>query len=351
MIEKPSSTPTMVDVARAAGVGVATVDRVFSGRARVRPGTAEKVHQAARLVGYDRLLANADDPPAQGPERRLGFVLQKRTTAVYRVLADALIDASNGYRDARVVPVVEYLEELDPEHVADAVMRLGESVDAVGVVSPDHPRVGQAIEYLQGKGVPVFALVTDLSANGCGAGYVGQDCRKVGRTAAWAMARMVEPGSLGIITGSHRYVSQELYEMGFRGYFREQSRDFRVLEPVFSGEEPEVAAEALRRLLADEPELRGLYVAGGGIEVVIQVLRESPRPGLMTVCHDLTATTRAALIDGTVDLVLSLPRHELAERAVAAMLASLAADDAGDKAPVGSARIVLPIDIYTPESV
>ena len=50
---------TIEDVAEAAGVSVATVDRVLNGRAAVRPKTAEKVEQAIRRLNYqpDRLAA------------------------------------------------------------------------------------------------------------------------------------------------------------------------------------------------------------------------------------------------------------------------------------------------------
>ena len=40
----------MLDVARAAGVGVATVDRVINRRAAVRPQTAQRVLEAAEQL-------------------------------------------------------------------------------------------------------------------------------------------------------------------------------------------------------------------------------------------------------------------------------------------------------------
>ncbi|HUA03930.1 MAG TPA: LacI family DNA-binding transcriptional regulator [Solirubrobacteraceae bacterium] len=45
---------TMVDVARAAGVSLKTVSRVINGEAGVRPGTTEKVMQAASALRYER---------------------------------------------------------------------------------------------------------------------------------------------------------------------------------------------------------------------------------------------------------------------------------------------------------
>lgn len=349
MSDSPSSTPTMVDVAKAAGVGVATVDRVFSGRTRVRKATADKVLKAAESLGYERKRDDGGSPAgdAAAPARRLGFLLQRRTSPVYRLIADALIETSRSYQGARLTPLIEYCDTLDSAQVSAALTRLGRQVEAIGVVATDHPEVAQAIARLRQSGVPVFALLSELPAGGHSAGFVGQDARKMGRTAAWAMSRMTRPGPVGIITGSHRYVCQELYEIGFRGYFREQAPDFRVVEPIFSQEDPALAARATRELLEAEPELRGLYVAGGGIEGVVAALRERSRTDLFVVGHDLTATTRAALVEGTLDMLLSIPRRELAERTLAAMVDWLEQAER----PGGARQWLLPIDIFTPESV
>ena len=56
----------MHDVARQAGVSLATVDRVLNGRPGVRPETAEKVEEAIRALDFRRdlsasLLARARD--------------------------------------------------------------------------------------------------------------------------------------------------------------------------------------------------------------------------------------------------------------------------------------------------
>lgn len=354
MTRKPPSTPTMVDIAKAANVGVATVDRVFSGRANVRPQTAEKVINAAKSLGYIDKAEDAVRPSAVASRspKRLGFLLQKRRSPVYRIIAESLIETSKNHQERRllsphVTPLIEYCDTLDPVQVAAALTRLGQRVDAIGVVATDHPEVTQAIARLRQRGVPVFALLSELPAGGHSAAFIGQDARKVGRTSAWAMSRMLTPGPVGIITGSHRYVCQELYEIGFRGYFREKAPDFRVLEPMFSQEDPVVAAQATAALLKEQPELKGLYVAGGGIEGVVATLREQHRQDLFVVGHDLTATTRGALVDGTLDLLLSLPRQMLAEQTLAAMVDWLAEPTK----PEGTRQFMLPIDIYTPESV
>ena len=47
-----NSSPTIFDVARAAGVSRGTVDRVVYGRGRVSPKTKEKVRKAIKILGY-----------------------------------------------------------------------------------------------------------------------------------------------------------------------------------------------------------------------------------------------------------------------------------------------------------
>lgn len=349
MTRKPSSTPTMVDIAKAAGVGVATVDRVFSGRAKVRKDTYERVIKAAKTLGYESKKAEEQALflSRHRPAKRLGFLLQKRRSPVYRLIADSLIESSKNYQECIVTPVIEYCDTLDPLQVSAALSRLGEQVDAIGVVATDHPEVSQAIARLRQRDIPVFALLSELPAGGHSAGFIGQDARKMGRTAGWAMSQMTQPGPVGIITGSHRYVCQELYEIGFRSYFREKAPQFSVIEPMFSQEEATLAAQATQALLEAEPHLTGLYVAGGGIEGVVATLRASGRNDLFVLGHDLTATTRSALIDGTINMLLSLPRRELAERTIAAMVEWFTEK----KRLEGTRQFILPIDIYTPESI
>jgi DNA-binding LacI/PurR family transcriptional regulator len=63
-ITLPAAPPTLADVAQLAGVSSATVSRVLTGSARVRPQTRDKVEQAMTRLGYVRNRA-ARSPTAQ----------------------------------------------------------------------------------------------------------------------------------------------------------------------------------------------------------------------------------------------------------------------------------------------
>jgi LacI family transcriptional regulator len=338
--------PTLADLAREAGVSVATVDRVLNRRHPVRAETARRVLAAAEATGYHATSLIRQRLEQGAVERRLGFVLL-RSTPFYRSLGTALAEATLSCRAIRGKPVVEFLDDLTPRAVADRLLQMGARTHAVGVVAADHPTVTQAVDQLRAKRVPTFALVSDLTAPGR-AGYIGLDNRKVGRTAAWTIARLCHtPGKVGIVVGSHRYLCQELCEISFRAYFREHAPAFWLLEPLISLESPGLAHEATLDLLRRNPDLVGLYVAGGGIEGVVEALREDPASRrIVTVCHDLTEPTRAGLIDGIVDLVISHPLTVLAERAVAAMVRALE-----DTATEGPSEVLLPFDLAISENV
>jgi LacI family transcriptional regulator len=338
---------TISDLARAAGVSVATVDRVLNQRHPVREDTANRVLRAAESLGFHAAALMRRRVEGELPARRLGFLLQRRATSFYQQLAQALISATEAASGIRGRPIVAFMEELTPSAVAATMKELGPRVDALCIVALDHPHISEAVALLRERGVPCFTLLSDVSAEGR-AGYLGLDGRKVGRTAAWTVARTARrPGSVGVVLGSHRYLGQELAEISFRSYFREHAPAFTLLETMINLEDPHIAQEATITLLRRHPDLVGLYVGGGGVEGVIQALRDAPpeqRPTL--VCNEMTPETRAALIDDIATLVLNTPVGPLAARCVEAMVTAIGAPPAASPA-----QILLPFEIFVSENI
>jgi LacI family transcriptional regulator len=339
--------PTITEIAKTAGVSVSTVDRVLSRRAPVRSETREQVMQAAKQIGYLSGSENFEGNDRKVDSYRFGFLLLQSSRPFYRKLSEVLQEVVINYAGAKVHALVEYLDDLSPEVVAERIRSLGAKVDALGIVAAQHPIITEAIEDLAVKGIPTFALISSLSTPS-GSGYVGLDNWKVGRTAGWAFANLCKsPGKIATIVGSHRYRCQELNEIGFRSYLREYAPDFQVLEPLSSHEDSQIAEQLTADLLRQEPDLRGLYISGGGIVGVLRALRETQfvKP-LVTIGYELMEETREALLDGCLSLVISHPLQLMASETITAMIASLTE---GKNQPL--ARIQLPFDIYTPENL
>jgi LacI family transcriptional regulator len=323
------------------------VDRVLNKRHPVRTQTAGRVLAAAEALGYHGTALIRQRLGNEPPERKLGFILQWRSEEFYRNLGAALAEATERAPFIRGRPIVEFLDDLTPPSIVDALHRLAGKAAAIALVAADHPNISQAVEDLHRRGVPVFALLSDLSAP-FRAGYLGLDHRKAGRTAAWTISRLARrPGKVAIVIGSHRYLGHELSEISFRSYFREHAPDFQVLEPLVNLEEPRISYEGVLNLLRRNDDLVGIYVAGGGGEGVIAALRESGRAQSVTaVCNELTQATRSGLIDGSLDMVISNPLTTLGEKTVEAM--SGAVDRGGAEA---AKPVLLPMELYVPENV
>ena len=338
--------PTLNDVAKAAGVGVATVDRVLNKRAPVSRETAERVYEAAESVGYHAAGLIRQRLEESAEPRTLGFLIQRRTEHFYGGLGLELAQATRATSLISGRPLVEYLEDISPQIVAERLLSLSRRADALAVVAADHPLVSEAIAQVTASGTPVVTLLSDLTAPQR-AGFVGIDHRKAGRTAAWAIARLSRrSGKVGIFVGSHRYLGHESAEMSFRSYFRELAPEFQLLEPIASFEKSQFAFEGMIDLHRRHPDLVGIYVAGGGMEGVIDALRETGRAGeIIAVCNELIPETRAALIEGIIDMVIATPVPMLAVRTVEAMVKAMTHKSEAQ------VRFTLPFELFTSENI
>lgn len=342
--------PTIADLAQAAGVSISTVDRVLNSRNPVRQATAERVMQAAGEIGFYTSNDLRQRLQSIKGKRHFGFLLLQGNRAFYRNLAEALRQAAANHPDTEITTEVVFMDALTPSAVAERILELGKKVDALGLVAAEHPLVTHALEQLREQGIPSFALISSLTAEN-GVGYIGLDNWKVGRTSAWAFVNLCrKAGKIGILIGSHRFRCQEMNEISFRSYFREHAADFQLLEPMSSVENKNVAAELVTDLLEREPDLVGLYIAGGGISGAMAALRDKGRANDMVVVgYELMESTRLGLVDGTLNLVISHPLPRLAEVTLQAMLTATA--EGVDRSKELLPSVKLPFEIYTPENV
>ncbi len=334
---------TMADIASAAGVGIATVDRVLNGRTKVRRTTAERVLEAASRLGYHATGLIADRIAGAHPFCRLGFILQKESKAFYRTLNSAIETAAGARADTRVSTEVAFVDALSPDDLSSRIVDMSGKLDALGVVSIDHPSVTSAIDAAKKTGCRVFSMLSPLSAPV--EGHIGIDGRKAGRTAGWLMRRYLWEGEVGILVGSHRYLGHEALEVGFRSYMREHAPDVQLKESLVYLDDAAVAYEAASELLRRAPDLSGLYQCGGGVRGVLKALQHDGRAGrIVYICHEINAASESALLDGTIAATIATPIESVAARTIDAMLLAVQ----GKRQMPGTA---LEFRIITPENI
>ena len=338
--------PTIADLAQRAGVSVATVDRVLNRRLPVSENTAIRVVNAAESIGYHAtgLLKRR---LAEAPRKTLGLLLQKRQDSFYQAFGAELVKAIKDCEAIDGKPILEFVDELVPSRIAARIRDLGERADALAIVAVDHPTVNEAVEHVVSRGKRVFTLLSDITttARSC---YLAVDSRKSGRTAAWTISRLARnPGKVGILLGSHRYLSQEISEISFRSYMREHAPEFQLLEPIINLDDERIAYEAVSDMLASNADLTGIYAAGGGQEGLIRALKEEGAGRkVVAVCNELTVSTRAALIDGTIDLALRTPVESMSFRAIALLARATTMPEA--ELP---GQVLFPAEIFISENL
>jgi LacI family transcriptional regulator len=341
--------PTIADVAAAAQVSVATVNRVLSGRHAVRKATAQQVVEAADALGFYAARAIRSRLDVKAPSRTFGFLMQQPGRSLYQILGRELNAATQAAKTVQAQAIVEHREDLSPEATAKRLLKLGREVNAIAVVTADHPRVTEAIERLREDRVPVIAIISDLTAPSR-AGYVGLDNWKLGATAGWAMARLcTRPGKVAVFVGNHRYLCQDISEIRFRSYFRERALEFQLLDAITTFEDTAYAYQSTLDLLHHTPDLVGLFIAGGGKSGVLRALREDSSgvaKNLTVIATDLTPEARSGLLDGVVQFVLSHPIKALTEATIELMI-----EATSENPPPEAAQRILPFEIYTPENL
>lgn len=342
-----SRRPTIADLARRAGVSIATVDRVLNGRHRVREETARRVYEAANEIGYHAAALIHQRITADLPKMDFAFLLQKENQPFYQAFGKALQDAVDSVPGLRVNARIEYVKNQTPAGVVERLAALGNRAQAIAATSLDHHTVTQAVQALKAEGKPVFSLLSDF-AQGVRESYVGLNNIKVGRTAAWLISRTApRTGKVAIFVGSHRWHGHELRETGFRSYFREYAPQFEILETLVNLETRQVTHEATLNLLDRHPDIAGFYVAGGGMEGAISALREEmPDPMPSVVVNELTPDSAAALQDHIITAAIATPLPQLC-RSLMELMAAAVRSGASET----PGQIFFPPELHVPESL
>src|SRR4051812_45733192 len=295
----------IVDVARRAGVSTATVDRVLNRRPGVRPITMQRVLAAASELNYmpaEHLQAAMMPKPM-----RLLFILPAGTNRFLSTLGQLI-----AHSEARLAPFnvrcqVETIKSFNPELLARRLWQSRDKADGIAFMALEHPVVREAVDRLAERGVPTVTLISDIM-NARRAAYIGLDNRSIGRTAGYLIARFLggRPGKVAMIAGSLSYRAHEEREMGFLHVFEDLFPAIQVVGLREGHDEEARNYRQTKTLLAQHPDLAGIYNIGGGPEGIARALKESGRQHeVVFVGHGLTPDTRSLLIEGAMDAVIT----------------------------------------------
>ena len=305
-------------MALAAGVSSATVDRVLNRRDGVRGATVQRVLRAASALDY--LPENDLRAARRAKPTRLVFLLPGGSNRYLRMLGDYIEFAQHQLAPSSVRCRCYFIEEFNPAVLAERLLHHGRRADGVIFMALAHPLVREAVRILADEGVPCVTLISDLTDSRRVA-YVGLDNRGAGRTAGYLLARFAgaahgagapaapraqRSGRVGLIAGSLSYRAHEEREMGFLHVMSEIAPTLEVVGAREGHDNEARNYRQTRALLEQYPDMIGIYNIGGASDGVARALKEAARDQkVVFIGHGLTPDTRALLIDGTLDAVLT----------------------------------------------
>ena len=320
MIERPMRM-TLSDVAKEAGVSLATVDRVINRRPGVSSRSVHAVEQSLEKLGYrpDPIAAKL----ARRSVQRFCFVLPSGNNTFMRMLADQVERARSWLAGQRAIADVIWADVFDPEALAATLDSIDDSYEGVAVVALDHPMVRQAIDDLDARGIEVVTLVSDVPGSKR-AHFVGIDNSAAGRTAATLLGRFAggRSGPVAVLAGSLslRDHAERIY--GFQQVMAADYPHLEILAVREGRDEADRCKSVVEALLAEQPDLVGIYNAGAGNRGVAEALENAGRArDVIFVAHELTAHSRRFLMRGTMDAVINQDSGHEARSAARVLMA------------------------------
>jgi len=320
---------TVHDVAREAGVSLATVDRVLNGRPGVRSETAEKVAEAIKALDFRRdlsasLLARARD---------LGvtFLIPDGRNEFMFALGAAIQRRASVSKGERVSITTRLVHAFDPSALATALGELDpKTCDCAVVVATEDDKVRRAIDGAARRGIGVVTLVSDLPGS-ARRHFVGIDNTAAGRTAASLLGRFARPGPVGIIAGSLTLADHHQRREGFEAVLGAEFPHHTLVGPL-EGFDDDARTETAALELLKRP-VTGIYNLGAGNAGLLRALQKTGLGGkVRVVAHELTPATRTGLSSGAIDVVIDQnPDGEIA--AALSVAHSLALGQESDRQP------------------
>lgn len=308
----PAKT-TAKDVAAAAGVSTATVDRVLNNRGGVAPEKERLVLEWARKLRLDRAM----DLRASRT-LRIAVAIQPPDNPFHAALQDAFNAAYRLYPQFNMQFRVHHISAQSPKATARLIAGAADDHDGIVIVAPQDDDVIAALGKFRAGGKPILTLATDIGGL-TGHRYVGPDNRQAGRVAGDIMGRLLgkDGGRVVVIVGMLSMTGHAERELGFRAVLQERFPHCDVLPPIESFELADRAGDMVFDMLRKDATIRGIYNASAGVESVATAMRALGREDTIFVTHELTEARQRLIKEGLIDVIIDQNPHLEAQICIA----------------------------------
>ncbi|MCU5774770.1 LacI family DNA-binding transcriptional regulator [Erwiniaceae bacterium BAC15a-03b] len=328
---------TLEGLAKTAGVGVATVDRVLNERGGVSPATTRKVLEAARAAGLNRILPEEHRHPWQ-----LEVVLSGNDSFFFKQLAQDFSDVASGLGYRRLTLHRTFIPESRPDKLAAHIVACSSKRDGLIVFAHEYSAIYDALALCKQRGVPVITIVSDLpgAERLC---HVGINQLQAGRTAGLLMGKMLHTaGEVIMISGRFDYTAHRLRIQGFRDVLQQDFPHIGLREVLAGQEQRDTISKLLEKQLSQAGHITGIYNTGlGNREISEALARHRMLDKSVFITHELYRSTRELLAKKTLSLTIDQNTRQHAQLATDIMLRHLDSGDTPETYASGKVEFML----------
>lgn len=298
--------PTAKDLAEAAGVSLATVDRVLNERPNVSGKAARKVAEAIERIGFVRNPAAV--ALARNKTYRFLFVLPDSGDQYLEELIRRVTEATEALRaDSTDVEAVQ-IPMSDPHHVAKYLTSIDhEAVDGIAVMAPESPQVRDALLRLVERDVKVVQFLSGQERLES-ADYVGVDNFAAGATAGKIAGRFISDraGKIMVVAETMMALDSIQRRLGFDSIINAQFPHLQSLPSLETYADEKRAELIIQRTLQHNPDTVAVYVLSSEARVPLTAVWNAQGARALTVlAHERTPFSEQALMDERIDAVIA----------------------------------------------
>jgi len=287
------------DIAKHAGVGLATVDRVLNERGGVSEKTTARVLDSARKLGTKRIL-----PTGKWRQLSIEAVFARNPTAYSQRLNQSL-EAVNKLVEYPVTIYRTHIDFNDQDRLVAYLTTAAESRDGIILFASDLPMISKAVRDLVEQTF-IVTISTDIPDSGrhC---YVGIDNINAGRSAAKLSEAICRKGGRVLVVEPETNARSQIDRfVGFHQFFKECGMEGKLT--TFPPQASLLEAESrILAMLGDNDDFRVLYSPANNAlqERLIESGRhEESMRSLAKIVHDLSPQTVVNLRSGLIDMII-----------------------------------------------
>lgn len=298
--------PTTRDLAAAAGVSLATVDRVLNDRPNVSKKTVRKVSEAIERLGFVRNPAAVN--LARNRSWRFRFVLPDTGDQYLQALLHQVGDTNRNVVSELIDVDAIQLPVDDPHRVANYLSALeADSVDGLAIMAPESPPVRDAMARLQERGIHLVQFLSGQEKLDQ-TDFVGIDNFRAGATAGRIIGQF-NPGRTGkILIVTETMQAQDSIErrLGFDHIINTRFAGLRCLPSLETHADPARAHRILARSLEYNRDIIAIYIMNAEARQSLTAIEACSDLATRTVVvHERTPFTEEAIRCDRIDAIIA----------------------------------------------